>query len=141
MVPSVLFLVSNMRWTRAGKIDHLALRRCCQKMTRDKLMSLCPAPSREPLRTPTKFIFTEFWERVLACKKESLGCNIDFVHLGGNSLYVIIMVTQLRRHVFQLLIKQAYGHMVSIAIMEIDKQGTSTIRLVNYSLCVRLTRK
>jgi hypothetical protein len=47
--------------------------------------------------------------RVRGCKKESLGYNRNFLHLGGYSLHDVLMVISLHRHGLELLIKQAFA--------------------------------
>ena len=87
MIPAEWILLDAMPFTSRGKVDRQALRAHAGRIQKTE------APSA-PLQTDTERIIAEIWKTVLGV--ESVGRQDNFFDLGGHSLLLTKVLTQVR---------------------------------------------
>lgn len=86
MVPSIVTELPSFPMTVNGKID--------RRVLNEYQDSRCTIQEIKPLSGPLERAVAEIWARVLRVPLEAIGSNINFFDLGGNSLLVVKMLTQ-----------------------------------------------
>lgn len=92
-VPSVFVLLDELPFTENGKIDRKALK----NMQNVEVEVFVPDVAESESETEKKV--KEIWERIL--KRPATGLNINFFEMGGTSLHMIQMSSQLEKEFHQ----------------------------------------
>ncbi|GKZ63335.1 nonribosomal peptide synthase [Aspergillus niger] len=127
MHPEAIVLLPSMPRTNSGKTDRRQLREIGASLRRSQLIWLrstgTPRTAYMPPVTDNEAILASVWAVVLNIPAESIGRHDDFFLLGGDSLSVMRLTTQLHargyslrtRHVFEMpMLSQLATHLVSL---------------------------
>ncbi len=87
MIPAEWIFIETVPLTSRGKVDRQALRALAERVPKMKSVSA-------PLQTDTERAIAEIWQKVLG--RESVGRHDNFFDLGGHSLLLTKVLTQIR---------------------------------------------
>jgi len=96
MVPSAVVTLDTFPVTSSGKTDRKAL---------PAPVVECEAPSRAPGTEPERAL-AALWEEALGIG--GVGADDDFFELGADSMHVIAVVSQARRHGFGFTVEDMF---------------------------------
>ncbi|KAK2601955.1 hypothetical protein QQS21_004468 [Conoideocrella luteorostrata] len=97
-VPSLYIHVHKIPLGPTGKADRKKLRQIVSALGPDDLARL--VPSRLPVRAPTTAVgleLRELWAESLDMSADDIGCDDDFMRLGGDSIKVMILVRRIKQ--------------------------------------------
>ncbi|KAK6446375.1 hypothetical protein FP744_10002625 [Trichoderma asperellum] len=99
MIPDVYFSMVQIPITVAGKTNRGLLREFGANFTIQQLAALRTAkqgPKRQPQTAAEKQV-QRIWSRILQIKKDVLGLDDNFFHLGGDSITAMMLVGAARK--------------------------------------------
>ena len=97
-VPSLYIHVLKIPLGPTGKADRRKLREIVDALTPEDLGRF--VPSRLPLRAPSSTIgrqLQQLWADALGVPSASIGCDDDFMRIGGDSIKVMILVRNIKQ--------------------------------------------
>lgn len=137
MIPARVTFVEDLPRTTNGKVDRRALREL--PIDLDRQVSEHAAPRQQKLQTTAITLsselerrFTEIWREVLGVN--DIGVNDDFFELGGDSLSMVRLATELRLVTGREFPIQNLLHAPTIAgLVALVQDGKTPISLVELS--------
>ena len=111
MVPSLYFGLSSLPMTATGKIDRRKLRELgAQAVDRDLNESSSALRHPQEVRTRQETLMRQVWARVFNVNGDSLEPHIHFLHVGGDSIVAMRMVSVARELGLDLSVAQIFQH-------------------------------
>jgi amino acid adenylation domain-containing protein len=105
MLPNLFLPLRSMPFTATGKLDRKILRRIADGLPRERYLEYSLDGDGEdeggPL-TPAEYMLRGLWAEVLAISPEQIGRNGKFLHIGGDSITAIRLISAARRQGFFL---------------------------------------
>jgi amino acid adenylation domain-containing protein len=98
MVPSVLLPIPSLPLTASGKTDRRILRHMGSSLTAQQILNLQPhseGEKRQP-STQTEKQLQKIWSEVLKLDPATIGLDISFFQLGGDSVSALKVVSEAR---------------------------------------------
>ncbi|KAL7934405.1 hypothetical protein V8C35DRAFT_327290 [Trichoderma chlorosporum] len=139
MIPKVFIPCRFMPVVSSAKLDRNKLRDTTQILSRNDLAqySLASSYTRKP-ETAAEIRMQQLWAAELKITAGSIGRDDSFLHLGGDSLVAIHLVTSARKAGLSLTVKDIFGDprlwAVSLKAVEIDAGANSLQRISPFSL-------
>ncbi len=120
MVPSRLMLLDAIPLSPNGKIDKKAL---------PAIDSLSHLHELTSLTTDTQRKLAGIWAKVLSIPTEAIGANSHFLRLGGHSLLVVQLASEIRR---EFAIEIEISALFESAVLEHTAKQIDSIQLQHY---------
>ncbi|PHH66871.1 hypothetical protein CDD81_5223 [Ophiocordyceps australis] len=109
MVPTVYIPVRYMPFITSQKTDRRILRQTASSISNAELEQYMLAnATKEPPATAMETLLQSLWADVLSIPTERIGRNDSFLHLGGDSLGAIRLITKARQHGVQLSVANIF---------------------------------
>jgi amino acid adenylation domain-containing protein len=138
MVPAVLVPVSEMPYTKTGKLDRKRLRSEAARLSSDQLQHL--EGNQSPKKTPSTDLelrVRQIWAHVLAINPEEIGIHDNFFSIGGESVAAMQVVAQCRSAGLLLTVADLFRFQTISALathIHIQDQSTELAATVPFSL-------
>jgi aryl carrier-like protein len=114
MIPTVYFSLNKVPVTAAGKTDRRRLREIGASFSRDQITKSQRVREVSMKRQPRTYKEKEIqkiWAKVLGIDDlTTIGADDNFIHLGGNSMSVMKVVSQARKAGFQLTVADIFSY-------------------------------
>ncbi|WP_339085676.1 amino acid adenylation domain-containing protein [Teredinibacter turnerae] len=120
MVPSRLMLLDAIPLSPNGKVDKKAL---------PAIDTLSHLHELTPLTTDTQRKLAGIWAKVLGIPTEAIGANSHFLRLGGHSLLVVQLASEIRR---EFAIEIEISALFESAVLEHTAKQIDSIQLQHY---------
>ncbi|PNP59081.1 hypothetical protein THARTR1_01329 [Trichoderma harzianum] len=139
MIPKVFIPCHFMPVVSSAKLDRNKLRDTTQRLSRHELAqySLASSNTRKP-ETAAEIRMQQLWAGELKIAAESIGRDDSFLHLGGDSLVAIQLVTSARQVGLSLTVKDIFDDprlwAVSLKGIEIDASAAALHEIRPFSL-------
>ena len=113
MVPSFYIPVSFIPLNSSGKVDRKMLKTLGWQLSVQSL-ALFSSPDQRllPIETPIEKVMQKLWAQVLRLDAETIGANSNILHLGGDSISAMQLVTLATEHGLHLTVADIFRNPV-----------------------------
>ncbi|KAL9593659.1 MAG: hypothetical protein Q9219_007450 [cf. Caloplaca sp. 3 TL-2023] len=132
MVPALLIPLEAIPLSTAGKIDRRRLQSAAETLTRQDLVAYSNNErDKSPPMTEHEQILSQVWARILNVPVNMIGCNDNFIRLGGDSILAMKLVTASREKGLVLSVADIFRNprlrdLAMVATVSPDADDTTT---------------
>ena len=105
MIPTVYFSIQQMPMTQTGKTDRRRLRELGSSVS---VVHIDKQGVKRKPTSDTERQMQAIWAKVLGIKPSMIGTHDSFIHLGGDSMSIMKLVSEARKAGFQLTVADIF---------------------------------